>query len=118
MSFPTGRVCASLRGGVLSLDPSVFLLGNSVYAMFMVTESRLVCALRLFASLPWFREVGLQSSFDVVPSRVFLRWVVSTLKKGGNGTFCKSGAYLFCTAYSHFDSCTSAASLSQKTNRF
>lgn len=57
MSFPTGRVCASLRGGVLSLDPSVLLLGNSVFAitaMFTVTQSRLVCALRLFASLPWF----------------------------------------------------------------
>jgi len=60
------------------------------------------CALRLFASLPWFWEVG----FAVV---VIWRRSVAGVpalggqhpKKGGNGTFCKSGAYLFCTAYSH-----------------
>lgn len=63
----------------MSLDPfSVLLLGGFVYAIFLVTKftARLLCDFLLLCLGFWQR--CLQSSFDVVRLRVFLRWVVST----------------------------------------
>jgi hypothetical protein len=54
----------------------------------------------------------LSSSFDVVRLRVFLHCMMRAggqhlEKRAGTAVPCKSGVYLFCTAYSHFKSCIS-----------
>ena len=80
MSFPTGRVCASLaRVECMSLDPSSALCLAILFTRsFVVTKftARLLCDFLLLCLGFWQR--CLQSSFDVVRLRVFLRWVVST----------------------------------------
>jgi len=49
----------------------------------------------LLLCLGFERLVLQSSSFDVVPSRVFLRWVVSTLKKVGTVPFANPAPTYF-----------------------